>query len=256
MFETTAVEARSHKRSTVATLMLPVSVAIHALAFSGALFFSVWNVEMPESAPKQLRALMFTPNVPIPEGGGGAQPRTEQRTAEPVRADVPRELVAPNPVHAESTDVDAHPASSSLVDAGDGDMVGSNTSIPSDGTGFGEGTETGNGPGVGPGTGDALSVPSGPLVPGGDVKNPVIVLRREPRYPDALRAMRMKGFAVVECIIGTDGMPRAIELKNSNHALFGASAVEAVAKWRFRPGTLNGRAVETILLLKVEFLLR
>lgn len=256
MFETTAVEARSRKRSTVATLMLPVSVAIHALAFSGALFFSVWNVEMPEDAPKQLRALVFTPDVPIPSGGGGAPPQPKPQVAEAARSDTPRVDATTDPIEVERAEAIADPALTSSTEIGQGDAIGSNPSGGGTGSGTETGTGTGDGPGVGNGVVEAVSINTGPLVPGGDVKFPQITLRPDPRYPDALRAMRMKGFAVVECIIGLDGKPRAIEVRNTNHALFGASAIEAVSKWRFRPGTLNGRAVETILVLKVDFQLR
>ena len=257
MFETSAVETRLRTRSRASALMLPVSVGIHALAVSGALFFSVWNIELPDNAPKQMRAFTVSSDIPVPPGGGEtprARPEPVQRTAVAAR---PQEITAPTEVSETRADIAAESTSSSVV-VGEGVTdVGSGAV----GTGTGDGTGTGEGEGVGDGVGDGTgdgtgAAPTGPLVPGGNVKSPVIVVRPDPKYPDSLRSMRMKGFAVVECIIGVDGLPRAIELKVTNHALFGAAAVEAVSKWRFRPGTLNGRAVETILQLKVDFTLR
>lgn len=258
MFETTAVEARPGNRSAAAALTLPISIAIHAFAVTGALFVSAWNVDLPETAPRQMRAFTLASQIPIPPAGSSHREQPETRAVRPPSR--PAEPTAPARV-SENTDISTEPIASTTIATGGGDTTSSESPFPGTGNGTGDrtgdGDGEGDGKGVGPGTGDAVNpVPLGPFVPGGNVKSPEIVSQPDPHYPDSLRMIRFSGYAIVECIIGIDGMPRLIEVKKTNHPLFGQSAVQAVQKWRFKPGTLDGRPVETILQLKVDFQLR
>jgi len=93
----------------------------------------------------------------------------------------------------------------------------------------------------------------GILVPGGDVHAPVLVLRVEPVYPEAARKARLEGYVILEAIITAQGEIEEVHVVKSAGALLDASAEGAVARWKYRPATLNGRAVRVLLTVTISF---
>lgn len=253
MFETSAVLARPNISRQRRFALATVSIALHSAAITGALFFTIWNVDLPDRAPNQIAAYALLSDVPIPAGGGGA-PQPPRSEPNPIR---PAQQPAP-----ESIPQDVKPVEPSTVvtnqsvtgRVGDGPAAATTSG---DVSGFGDRSGTAAGPGAGNEIGDALASDAAPerYVVGGNVKAPVTTLRVDPIYPESLRAIRLHGSAVVECVIGTDGRPKEIRVLRASHVLFGVAASEAVERWRFRPGTLDGRTVETILTLRVDFAL-
>ena len=101
--------------------------------------------------------------------------------------------------------------------------------------------------GTGPGTGEE------PLRVGGEVKAPVLTNRVEPNYPEAARKARMEGVVILEAIITASGSVEEVKVLKSVNPLLDASAVRAVQQWRYKPATLNGRAVRVYLTVTVTF---
>ena len=101
--------------------------------------------------------------------------------------------------------------------------------------------------GTGPGTGDE------PLRVGGDVKAPQLLQKIEPSYPEAARKARMEGVVILEAIITAEGAVQEVKVLKSVNPLLDASAVRAVQQWKYRPATLNGRAVRVYLTVTVTF---
>src|SRR5262249_46185304 len=103
------------------------------------------------------------------------------------------------------------------------------------------------------GTGTALRV-------GGDVKAPVAINRIDPQYTELARRARASGFVIVEAIIDQDGNVTDAHIVATlvKPAPFGLdqAALEAVRRWRFKPGTLNGQPVSVIYDLTVNFRLQ
>jgi len=95
--------------------------------------------------------------------------------------------------------------------------------------------------------------PSGPLRVGGDVKAPVSLERPEPLYTDAARKARIQGTVIVEAIISKSGRVEDVRVIKGLPAGLSQQAEEAVKKWRFKPGTLNGEPVATLFNLTVSF---
>ena len=92
-----------------------------------------------------------------------------------------------------------------------------------------------------------------PLRVGGEVKAPIVTNRVDPRYNDAARADRISGLVILETEIDKDGEVRkVVVLKRLPHAL-DDSAIAAVRQWRFEPATLNGKPVDAIFNLTVNF---
>ncbi|HJQ37400.1 MAG TPA: energy transducer TonB [Thermoanaerobaculia bacterium] len=96
-------------------------------------------------------------------------------------------------------------------------------------------------------------VPNTPLRVGGDVKAPVTIDRVEPVYTETARKARIAGTVVVEAIISKSGRVEDVKVLKGLPMGLSMEAEEAVKKWRFKPGTLNGEPVATIFNLTVTF---
>ena len=114
--------------------------------------------------------------------------------------------------------------------------------------------------GTGTGEGDKPAPPpepkdEGPLRVGGDVKAPVATARIKPDYTDAARKAHINGVVIVEAIVNKQGEVEQVKVLKGLPMGLSEQAVEAVKKWHFRPGTLNGEPVEVIFSLTVNFTL-
>src|SRR5437764_1164385 len=85
------------------------------------------------------------------------------------------------------------------------------------------------------------------------VKAPVTLTRVEPQYPEVARKARISGIVIVECIIDKGGTVRDVQVLKGLPFGLDQAAVEAVKKWKFKPGTLNGQPVDVIFNLTVNF---
>jgi len=101
--------------------------------------------------------------------------------------------------------------------------------------------------GTGPGGGEE------PLRVGGEVKAPILQQKVDPTYPEAARKARMEGVVILEAIITASGTVEDVRVLKSVNPLLDASAVRAVQQWRYKPATLNGRAVRVYLTVTVTF---
>jgi protein TonB len=92
-----------------------------------------------------------------------------------------------------------------------------------------------------------------PYPVGGDVKAPVVIVHVNPVYPEEARQERISGIVILETIIDHTGAVRDVKvLKGLPHGLSEA-AVNAVKQWVFKPGTINGEAVDVIFNLTINF---
>ena len=87
---------------------------------------------------------------------------------------------------------------------------------------------------------------------------PVMTSREaaQPPYPRSLQAEGIEGVAVVRVLVAADGRVRAVELVRADDPLFyDATREQALRKWRFRPATEDGRAVESWRDMTVRFVM-
>lgn len=76
----------------------------------------------------------------------------------------------------------------------------------------------------------------------------------QPAYPVDERAAEREGRVVVRVLIGTDGRVKAVEqVGAASPAFFEATRRQALAKWRFTPGTRDGVPVEAWRTMAVRF---
>ncbi len=72
-------------------------------------------------------------------------------------------------------------------------------------------------------------------------------------YPPALESTGIEGEVEIEGIIGTDGRMKNMRVVSSPHPDFEQSALDAVGAWEFTATTLNGRPIETRIVVRVGF---
>lgn len=78
-------------------------------------------------------------------------------------------------------------------------------------------------------------------------------VRPLPVYPFEMRRSGIKGEVVVEFIVDTQGNVRDATVISSTHPGFEQAALDAVVKWKFKPGQKGGVAVNTRARQKFPF---
>jgi periplasmic protein TonB len=79
----------------------------------------------------------------------------------------------------------------------------------------------------------------------------------QPPYPTSEERMERTGRVVIRVTIGADGRVRGTErVFATNDAFWRATESHARSHWRFRPATLDGRPIESVKQLTVQFELR
>ena len=101
----------------------------------------------------------------------------------------------------------------------------------------------------------SMSQPSSPDVRRieGDVKPPRLASKVEPEYTDDARLAMYSGSALLTIEIGVDGLPQNIKVIRSLGFGLDQKAVEAITKWKFKPGTLGGQPVAVVAQVEVNF---
>lgn len=130
---------------------------------------------------------------------------------------------------------------------------------PSNGPGSGAGIGSGSGGGVGSGRGAGFGPGEGGNVGGGiyriggGVSAPTLVFKVEPEYSEEARKAKFQGTVVLEVIVDEKGQPRDLRVSRPLGLGLDEKAIEAVMKWKFRPGYKDGKAVSVRASIEVNF---
>jgi protein TonB len=242
MFEDILIESARQKGRGRKALSLPVSLALHVLVIGAAVGASIWFVEDVPEPPIPVTFYAAAPPPPPPPPAAAPKPAAAKpQVVKPVPVR-PSEMTAPTMIPEKIPEPLAAPELEIAADEGvEGGVEGG---VPGGVLGGVLGGVVG---GTGPGTGDE------PLRVGGDVKAPQLVNRVEPSYPEAARKARMEGVVILEAIITANGNVEEVKVLKSVNPLLDAAATRAVQQWKYRPATLNGRAVRVYLTVTVTF---
>ena len=119
------------------------------------------------------------------------------------------------------------------------------------GSGRGGGVGSGDGPGVGPGKGGGMG--GGVFRIGGGVSAPSLIYKVEPEYSEEARKAKFQGSVLLSVVVEEKGNPRDIKVVRPLGLGLDEKAIEAVQKWRFRPGVLQNKAVPVQAMIEVNF---
>ena len=239
MFEDILIESGAQKGTGRKIVSFPLALALHLLVIGVVVGASIWFVEDVAEPPIPVTFYAAAPPPPPPPPAAApkpAAPKPEAPKPVPVK---PSEMTAPTIIPEKIPEPLAAPE----------------PELPAGVEGVEGGVEGGVPGGV---MGGVIGgVPGGlegePLRVGGDVKAPQLTNRVEPSYPEAARKARMEGVVILEAIITASGSVEDVKVLKSVNPLLDSAASRAVQQWKYRPATLNGRAVRVYLTVTVTF---
>jgi protein TonB len=251
-----------------------LSVGIHVAVFS-LLMFGFTSPTVQKALRRNFT--MLDPNLKpfVPEvkpeqnaiqggGGGGARetlPVSKGQLPKPsMKQFVPPQIVDHTPKLAMDPSIIAPPDTplpqSALNNWGDPLARLMNNS---NGNGFGGGMGNGGGGGVGSGSGGGFGPGSGGGVGGGvfrvggGVSAPAVLFKVDPEYSEEARKAKFSGTVVLSVIVDQEGHARDVRVLRSLGMGLDEKAVEAVQKWKFKPGMKGGQAVNVRAQIEVNF---
>lgn len=89
--------------------------------------------------------------------------------------------------------------------------------------------------------------------PTGELASPIALREVDPRYPPALAQARVQGEVILYAIIRENGTVDSIQLVRGVDPTLDRNAMDAFAKWQFRPATRNGVAVALEAVVSIPF---
>lgn len=194
------------------------------------------------------------PSAPI---GGGDKPKTappkvEKTIPKPKARPVP--IPDPTPDDPEPIVVERDPTPEIIEKMTTEINLGDVTAPPGNGSEGGAGNGgrgSGSGSMAGPGSGTGAG---GPFRVGGGVREPVLIYRTLPDYTEEARKNRIEGIVLLQIVVRANGsVDNAKIVRGLGFGLDESALREVVTKWRFKPGTLNGRPVDVMALIEVSF---
>ncbi|HVW84030.1 MAG TPA: energy transducer TonB, partial [Bryobacteraceae bacterium] len=119
------------------------------------------------------------------------------------------------------------------------------------GNGTGGGVGSGKGGGFGPGEGGGVG--GGVFRVGGGVSAPAVLFKVDPEYSEEARKAKYSGTVLLSVIVDSEGHARDIRVIKSLGMGLDEKAVEAVQKWKFKPGMKGGTPVNVRAQIEVNF---
>ena len=236
------------------------SVLIHA-AVLAALFF-LFQTKPFQKKIKQVTDLYFQPlpepKVKLPKasekaGGGGGQHDLKPASQGEAPKFAKKQFIAPTmaipqpklpmvpTITADAPKIEADQYGDPLSKLNEGSL----------GNGTGTGVGSGSGNGYGPGSGGGMG--GGAYHIGGEVSAPTLIFKTEPEYSEEARKAKYSGSVLLSIVVDANGLPRDIKVVRPLGLGLDEKAIEAVMKWRFRPGMKGGRAVPVQAQVEVSF---
>jgi len=205
-------------------------------------------------------------------GGGGGGVHADSPASRGQMPPFAREQVVPPAVRIDETipilpveptligDPSIKPVTFNYKDWGDPNgVIGKPSGGPGDGGGMGDGHGTGVGPGKGPGygPGEGGNEGGGAVgylgLGGGAVTQPTLISKTEPEYSEDARKARLQGTVRLRIEVNTNGLAQNIVVSQSLGLGLDDRAIDAVKKWRFNPGKVNGKAATVVAYVEVNF---
>src|ERR1700722_16464458 len=119
------------------------------------------------------------------------------------------------------------------------------------GSGHGGGVGSGNGGGVGPGSGGGFG--DGVYRAGNGVSQPTLISKVEPEYSEEARKAKFQGVVVLQIVVDSKGNAVGARVIRSLGLGLDEKAIEAVEKWKFKPGFKDGKPVAVAATVEVNF---
>jgi protein TonB len=245
MFESVAPETFQVRSRRLFYETLPVSISLHAIALATLLATTLWSVVFPEQSPRAVRSYILAslPDPPPPPPPPpAATPPPHVASAPPPPA---LRLVAPTRIpDLIPRVVELPPVPEPAAAAADapGGQIGEEI-----------GGEIGGKLG---GHGGGIAFPDdGRLHIERNQQLPLVVVSQEyPKYPDSAKKAQLEDQVIVRYVIGKNGRINDVQiLSHANYPAFDDAVLDAIRQWRFRPMIKDGKPVEVVHELAINF---
>jgi periplasmic protein TonB len=80
-----------------------------------------------------------------------------------------------------------------------------------------------------------------------------VLSKVEPEYSDEARKAKWQGTVTLQLVVDEHGLPQQIKVARSLGLGLDQKAMDAVSKWRFKPGLKDGKPVPVIATIEVNF---
>lgn len=84
-------------------------------------------------------------------------------------------------------------------------------------------------------------------------KRPELIASVAPKYPPEMRKAKIEGSVTVLFLLDENGRVQDPRIENASRPEFEQPALEAVRRWKFKPGMKDGEAVRTYMRLPMRF---
>jgi protein TonB len=96
------------------------------------------------------------------------------------------------------------------------------------------------------------SRPAVPAPPTSTFQGPELIYRTQPTYPQTARLRGISGTVQMEASVDERGNVKGLTIVSGDMAL-SPSAAQAVASWKYKPATLNGKAIASTVQIQIVF---
>lgn len=84
-------------------------------------------------------------------------------------------------------------------------------------------------------------------------EKPVPTKQISPNYPPRLKSMGVSGKVNLLIVVDSNGSVRNIKVEKSSHPDFDRPSIDALSRWKFKPGMKGGKAVNTRVRVPMVF---
>lgn len=84
-------------------------------------------------------------------------------------------------------------------------------------------------------------------------RRPELLSSVPPAYPELLRRARIEGAVTLALVVDDAGRVEDLRVESSTHKEFEAPALDAVRRWKFKPGQKDGQPVRAYLRQTIRF---
>jgi len=236
---------------------LGISVTCHAAFLLIVLFLASFPPAQVDTRTPPIRTELVFLQDSGPGGGGGGT----SVPAAPARIEIPPPQpavtlsVTPPPADPPPPSLDAPVQTTNatvLMGGGSNPMAAPGPGGSGPGRGLGDGNGNGLQDGEKSGTG------GGPRQPGALSTQPSPIRSVKPDYTSQALQARLQGSVTLEVEVlanGTVGSVKVLKSLDTRYGLDG-QAIRCAKQWLFRPGTINGKPVDSLVQIILEFGLR
>ena len=94
------------------------------------------------------------------------------------------------------------------------------------------------------------------VIPNGGMTPPTIMTSTVATYPDEARTRGIESTVTLQAVIKTDGTVDILRVVRGMPLGLTESAIEALKQWMFNPGSKDGKSVDVVVNIEINFNLR